>query len=87
MHNDVLIIEKDPVRRGFSLYCAMVSEAMSHFLPDGFGDGFDLPSRTSGANDKIIGNRGEVSYLQDHDVGGFFIEGDASDNQGFVFDI
>lgn len=44
MHDDVSVIEKDPVRRGFSLYRAVVPETMRHFLPDGFGNGFDLAS-------------------------------------------
>jgi len=87
MHDDVAIIHQDPRPGRFSFPGAPLSKAARHSPSNGFGDGFDVTFRIAGANDQVVGNRGEIRGVKHHDVGGFFFKSDPANEQDFVFDV
>ena len=87
MNENVSVIEKDPLRRGFSFHGAAVPEPAQRFPSNGFGNGFDVAFGISRAYNEIVGNRGEGFRVKDEDVGGLFIQDDAADDQDFAFDV
>ena len=87
MNQNVSIIEKEPLRRGFSFHGAAFTEPAPRFTSNGFGNGSDVAFGISGAYDEIVGNRGEGFGVKDDHVGGLFIQDHAADDQDFAFDV
>lgn len=61
----------------------VVAELFTDFCPDGF----EVRFARAAADDKEIGEAGNLPQIEDADVGGFFVGGGPGGGQGDVFGV
>ena len=69
MDDHKTIVEEDPARRGISLDVQTASTASLGLFLDFIKDGLELRRAFCTAQDKVIGEQGNILHIQQDDVG------------------